>query len=138
MTRILLIMLIAASSVLAQEFVKVDEKDGSMFYVDKTSVKKDGVITLFTGKVIAPAHVMFTDFATDCKSYVVLFEKLESAEMILTRKRLKPEIVTPTEDAPIVSAINYACYNTIKKSTPGGSLPEVKRSMSILPPKTTR
>lgn len=117
-------MLLLASSVFAQDYVKVDENTSALFYVDKSSIVKEKNVVKFKGRVEAKAFISTTDFVTDCKSYTVLFELFETTEEVLTRQRRKLTPVAVQVGSPLESAIKYACYGTIKKDTARGTIPQ--------------
>lgn len=118
--------MLLANTIFAQELVKVDESANAVFYVDKTSIKKEKGFTRFKAHISAKAFTSTTDFATDCKNYVVLFERFETADEILTREKRKLEPSAVQDGTPIASAVNYVCYNTLKKDKPVGTLPQAE------------
>lgn len=124
--KLLLVILLFASSMFAQEFVKVAESEEASFYVDKKSIVKTDGVFKFTGKVEANKYVLTTEFATDCKNYITLFERAETAEEVLTRQK-KVLVRQPIDpQTPLQLAINYVCYNTLKKDTPRITIPQAE------------
>lgn len=124
--KLLLTIILLAGSAFAQNYVKIHETPEALFYVDKASVAREGGFTKFRGKVEAKAFISLTDFATDCKSYIVLFEQFETADAFFTRKYRKFEPASIEKGSSVEAAINYVCYNTTKESKPRVAVPQTE------------
>lgn len=115
-----------ASSVLAQEFVKVDENENAVFYVDKVSIKKEKDVFKFSGKAETKAYISVTDFATDCKAYITLLEVFTTQDLVITRRQRNPQVIPLEKGTPVETAVNYVCYGTLKKSPLRGTIPQAE------------
>lgn len=124
--KLLLAMLLLASSVLAQTYVKVDENASGTFYVDKQSIKKDKDVLLFTGKVETNQYIELTDFATDCTNYTILLQQILTTDFIFTKRSRKPQINPVEKNTPVEKAVYYVCTGTLKKSSAGVSVPQAE------------
>lgn len=124
--KLFVLMLLLTSSIFAQDFVKVDENDKAVFYVDKLSIVKEKEFLKFTGKVETKAYTSFTDFITDCEGYVTLRERFETPEFIITRVPRKSEAHVATAGSPMETALLYVCTNTLKKSKPRVTVPQAE------------